>query len=102
MLPIANLKPSSSCNYGARREPLHNKPRSAKRSAKRSATITLTTDNQRLMEDKRIGLSLLLICELILGGFIFSIGGWMTVLIGALATVAIVSGIFGIIILLES
>ena len=52
MLPIANLKPSSSCNYGARREPLHNKPRSAKRSAKRSATITLTTDNQRLMKDK--------------------------------------------------
>jgi len=54
------------------------------------------------MKDKRIGLALLLICELILGGFIFSIGGWMTVLIGALATVAIVSGIFGIIILLES
>ena len=54
------------------------------------------------MKDKRIGLALLLICKLILGGFIFSIGGWMTVLIGALATVAIVSGIFGIIILLES
>ena len=50
MLPIANLKPSSSCNYGARREPLHNKPRSAKRSAK----ITLTTNNQRLMDKQLI------------------------------------------------
>jgi len=54
------------------------------------------------MKDKLIGLALLLICALIVCGFLFAIGGWISVLVGALTVVAILSGICGGILLVES
>ncbi len=54
------------------------------------------------MNKKIIGSTLILICVLIGGGFMFMIGGWPVVIVGALTATAVISGVFGAVMLAES